>query len=321
MPAERLIDAEPYDRVDRQPVGGPVGGVGGIIPPSGPVSQYPGLVFRGGFWFDPANNQWYDGQYNKLPGDPRISRPGPITNNPGPRPTDGPIDPGSQPQAVVRPGPVATPGTPAFQQAQSGIPTAPTNYLPGTGGLPGQGEYRLANPMPGMPTTGIAPVQAHQAWSLRQGQTRDRAPDFKPWGRSMGEVSDIAYYGGAPTVKQQGGSGGMAGSPGQGRPDLVRGGVTLPTLLGRLQGMIPPQGPRPPRPGIGPGGSTPPLGWKPPRTPAAPRRPARPKADWVPSDSRQAIGAAGAPRSTNPLTEEQLQYLLRTQGQLLRGPA
>lgn len=322
MPSERTVDAEPRNLLDllRGQIGGGAGGGAGgggsITPPAqsptDPVSQYPGLVYRSGFWYDPANDQWYDSRYNKLPGNPTISQPGPITNQPRRPPSDGPIVPEAQPRAEVRPGPVATPGTPEWYAGQ-GIPTAPTNYLPGAGGMGDLPAYQLANPMPSMPEMGTASVSPHQAWSLNQGSSGGTASAFKPWGNSVGaQMSQILRYGGRPGIQERGGFEGTEGGEGPAPSPINRPSVTLPDLLGQLGGMIPDSG-RSPTQAPSLGGT---IGWRPPRNPPPVSR-EREKQNVVPSTERRAIGNTGTQREQ--LSPEQLEYLLRMQSQLLRA--
>ena len=104
---------------------------------------------------------------------------------------------------------VPDPGDGLIPGAPGGQPPPQVDYIglpPPTGGTGGGG---MANPMPGMPTTGVRGVPPHLAVSRQDGTPVGQREAFKPWGDELGYLSQALRYGGQPTLYEQGGSAGI----------------------------------------------------------------------------------------------------------------
>ena len=163
--------------------------------------DHPGLVRRNGFWYDPSNGQYYTDDYQKR-SDPNVMPPpgvpGPYGASPGAWGPPGTLPPGSPDPGD---GPVYGPSRPPRVTDYIGIPP-PSN--PGGGGSSG-------NPMPGMPTQGVASNPAYLNLSRSPTGQPVGAPEaFKPWGQPMGHLSQALRYGGPPQLTQAGGFEGLS---------------------------------------------------------------------------------------------------------------
>lgn len=330
------MPTEPYretDGFEREVIGSNSTSTGGTIPPATqPVSPYPGLVYRSGFWYDAARDQWYDQNFQKLSGDPTRSTPGPFF--PGttyPVKVDAglggtPVFPGTDPGDGPIPGVTNAP-------RNNTIPSMPTSgpgsvsYLGAANPWAQQAPHQLANPMPGRPQIGTAPMQAYQSWALRQGQSQGAGEPFTPWGFPVGQVSQIRGYGGSPSVSSQGGYAGTPGGSGPALPPITTGGGWTGSWTGSGGGAGPGGG------GLqGRGATTGGTGYTPPPGGGGAGLPGRIDQDEVVSTvggitrgqmdellRMRTRNTADQPADINPLTVNQLRLLLATQGAVLRG--
>lgn len=211
MPQERNR-FEPRDRVTQRPIGGiipagtpttptgPSGGPNSGFPADGsPVEEYPGLIWKGGLWFDPSNSQYYDPYSgNKISPD-RIPAPVVTDDNggerqggvyrPAPDPGDGPV---ADPNAWLN-------GQDPYWYTQR-EPIGPNTYINNPGAPSGSGSGQLANPMPQMPQIGTQGVSPSQSWSR---QARPGGQDtFRPWGQPISYMSQALRYGGPPNISE-----------------------------------------------------------------------------------------------------------------------
>lgn len=226
MPQER----NRFEPRDRLPIGGLIpGGSGGSsgggssggssggsgFPSEGDRSpDYPNLVWKQGFWYDAKNDQYYDTSYQKIKGNPTISKPGPVDEGPfgppGTLPSNAP-DPGD--------GPVADgnawlngydpywkdhyPDATDYNQTSKGNPNIYINSPGMPGGSGGGGG--LANPMPQMPGVTTKGVSPYQSWS-QQSRRPAGQEAFKPYGNTMSYMSEALRYGGVPNLGLSGGA-------------------------------------------------------------------------------------------------------------------
>lgn len=171
-------------------------------PDSGEVWQY----YQNLGWMkntaDPKNP-------NTIPGADELDQGG-YTGNPNP--SDGPIpNQGSG-------------GFPPIQMSPNWDP-ASGNWigLPPPTGSSGGGGQGPANPMPGMPTTGVARNSPYIGLSRASGTPVSQREAFKPWGSPLGYLSQALRYGGTPEQYLMGGYEGMDAATAAAQAAALRG--------------------------------------------------------------------------------------------------